>query len=76
MEEKLLALIADVCDSDDIYDLRDVDLFAEGLLDSMGAIDLLIGIEEQFSVSIAPTEVAREEMNTVDAIIAQVGKRL
>jgi len=76
MEEKLLALIAEVCDSEDIYVLREVDLFEEGLLDSMGAIDLLIGIEEAFAISIAPTEVAREEMNTVEKIILRVKERL
>ena len=76
MEEQLLALIAEVCDSDDIYELRDADLFDEGLIDSMGAVDLLIGIEELTSLVIAPTEVEREDMNTVNKIIYQVGKRL
>lgn len=76
MEEKLLALIAEVCDTDDIYEQRDVDLFAAGMLDSMGAIDLLVELEDQFGVTIAPTELDREEMNTVNKIIARVQERL
>ena len=76
VEGKLLELIAEVCDSDDIYEMRDVDLFAVGLLDSMGAIDLLVELEDQFDVVIAPTELEREEMNTVDKIIARVQERL
>lgn len=76
MEEKMLDLIAEVCDSDDVREQRDVDLFAVGLLDSMAAIDLLVEIEDEFGVVIAPTELAREEMNTVEKIIAQVASRL
>ena len=76
MEDKLLALIAEICDSDDIYEQRDTDLFTAGLLDSMGAIDLLVELEDQFGVVIAPTELEREEMNTVNKIIARVEERL
>ncbi len=76
MEEKLLALIAEVCDTDDIYEQRDVDLFEAGMLDSMGAIDLLVELEDQFGVTIAPTELERSEMNSVNKIIARVQERL
>ena len=76
MEEKLIDLIADVCDTDDVRERRDIDLFAAGLLDSLGAIDLLVEIEEEFGVVIAPTELEREEMNTVNKIIARVKERL
>ena len=76
MEEKLVDLIAEICDNDDVREMRDVDLFEAGLIDSMGAIDLLIELEDQFGVSIAPTELEREEMNTVNKIIARVQERL
>ena len=76
MEEKLLAVIAEVCDSDDVYDQRDTDLFETGMLDSMGAIDLLVEIEDQFGGVIAPTEIERSDMNTVNKIIARVQERL
>ena len=76
MEEKLLALIAEICDTDDVYEQRDIDLFAADMLDSMGAIDLLVELEDQFGVVITPTELDREEMNTVNKIIARVQERL
>ena len=76
MEDKLLAVIAEVCDSDDVYENRDLDLFEEGLLDSMAAIDLLVSLETDFGVRISPTELERDEMNTVNKIIARVGERL
>ena len=44
--------------------------------DAMGAIELLVALEDELDVSIAPTEVDRSEMNTPNLIIKQVEKRL
>ena len=76
MEEKLIDLIAEICDTDDVRERLDIDLFEAGLLDSLGAIDLLVEIEEEFGVIIAPTELERSEMNTVNKIIERVKERL
>jgi len=75
-EEKILDLIEEVCDSSGIRDQRDTDLFKAGLLDSMGAIDLLVGIEDEFGVVIEPTQYDRDQMNTVDKIVARVEENL
>lgn len=76
VEVKLLDMLEEVCDSDEVRTHRDEDLFELGLLDSMAAVELLVDIEDTFGVSIAPTEVEREEMNTVNLIIHQVEIRL
>lgn len=73
---RLVDTIADICGDDVVRERRDTDLFEEGLLDSMGAIELLVSIEDDFGVSIAPTAVPRDEMNTTNKIVAQVLKRL
>lgn len=75
-EERLIALIEDICGDPIVRDERDMDLFDEGLFDSMAAIELLVAIEEEFGVLIAPTEVEREDMNTVNLIIARVAERM
>lgn len=72
VEERMLELIEEICDDEIIREERDVDLFEEGLLDSMAAIELLVAIEAEFGVTIAPTAVEREEMNSVNKIIYQV----
>lgn len=72
VEERMLELIEEICDDEIIREERDVDLFDEGLLDSMAAIELLVAIEAEFGVTIAPTAVEREEMNSVNKIIYQV----
>lgn len=76
LEGKMLDILEEVCGDDEVRVRRDEDLFALGLLDSMGAIELLVNIEDEFGVFIAPTEVERAEMNTVNLIIHQVEIRL
>lgn len=75
-EEKVLDMLEDICDDDAVREERDIDLFDAGLLDSMTAIELLVAIEEEFGVQIAPTAVDRDEMNTVNKIIHQIEVRL
>lgn len=74
--DEVLDLIGEVCDDDAVRDERDLDLFEAGFLDSLAAIELLVGIEERFGVDIAPTAVERSEMNTPNKIIYQIAVRL
>lgn len=76
VRERVLGLLVDVCGDDAVRDHLDDDLFELGLLDSMGAIELLVGIEDELRVSIAPTAVPREQMNTPNKIVEQVEKRV
>lgn len=76
VRERVLDLLVDVCGDEAVRDHLDDDLFELGLLDSMGAIELLVGIEDELGVSIAPTAVSREQMNTPNKIVAQVEKRV
>ena len=76
LESRIIELIIDITGEDEIGDYRDDDLFEEEVLDSLGAIELLVGLDREFGVSIAPTELEREEMNTVNKIIARVQERL
>ena len=76
VEARMLDLIEEVCDDEVVREERDIDLFETGLLDSMAAIELLVGIESEFGVVIAPTAVEREEMNSVNKIIYQVEIRV
>lgn len=76
LEGRVMDLIADVCGDEEVRSHADDDLFELGLLDSMGAIELLVGLEEEFGVSIAPTEVPRDQMNTPRKIVEQVRRHL
>lgn len=73
---RVLDLLEDVSGDPAVRDHLDEDLFELGFLDSMAAIELLVSLEEELGVSIAPTEVERSGMNTANKIVAQVAKRL
>lgn len=76
INEKILDLIEDICRDDVVREELDIDLFEEGLFDSLAAIEFLVSVEDQFGVEIAPTELEREEMNTPAKIIARITERL
>ena len=76
IEERVIELLVDSTGEEEIGDYREDDLFEEDVLDSLGAIELLVRIKEEFGVSIAPTELEREAMNSVNKIIDQVQQRL
>lgn len=75
MEEKILDMLADLCDDEIVKTDKNVDLFETGLLDSLGFTELLVDIEDQFSIIIAPSEIDRSEMNTPQKIIDLINAR-
>lgn len=75
-EAAILRLLTDVCGTDEIADERDLDLFEAGLLDSLAFIELLVGLEDHFGITVAPTEVDRDEVSTVNQILHFVEERL
>ncbi len=76
MREKLLNILEDLCGDEIVKENPDIDLMEEDLLDSMDYTELLVEIEENFGVVIAPSEVTREEMNTPNKIIAVVSRKM
>ena len=71
MKKKLLEILAEVCDEDALAetDDMDIDLIAEDLIDSMGFVELLVAIEENFGIVIAPSEYTKDEFNTPQKIL-------
>ena len=72
MEEKVLDLLEEICEDDLVREEKDLDLFEEDILDSLGFAELLAMIEEELGVVIAPSEVVRDHVNTANKIIALV----
>lgn len=72
MKEKILDILEDICGDDIMREDRDIDLLEEDMMDSIDYTELLIAIEEQLGIIIAPSEVKREDMNTPNKIIAAV----
>ena len=75
LEEKVLAIIEEICEDDVIYEERDINLKEEGLMDSLAFVELLVRMEE-FGIEVAPTEVTYEESDTPNKIIHYIETRV
>ena len=72
MEEKILDILEAICEDSIVREERNLDLFEEDLLDSLGFAELLVNIEGELGIVISPSEVTREDMNTPEKIIQMV----
>lgn len=75
LKDEILDIIADVCEEDDVKEDLSMDLFEEGLLDSLGVAQLLMELEDRLGIVIALTEIEKTDINTPEKIIAIAGKR-
>ncbi|MDE6951043.1 MAG: D-alanine--poly(phosphoribitol) ligase subunit 2 [Lachnospiraceae bacterium] len=76
MEEKILEMLAEICEDDVVKENTEVELFETGLLDSIAFAELLFGIEDKFGVVIAPSEVSRADIDTPQKIIDLIKLRV
>lgn len=76
MEEKVLEMLAGICEDEIVKENREVELFETGLIDSLAFAELLIGIEDNFGVSLAPSEIDRNDIDTPQKIIDLIKERM
>lgn len=70
MLDKVLNIFEEVTGTDEIREDLDLDLFEAGLLDSLGIIEVLLKLEEVFSIKLQPTDLEREDMATVNNLVS------
>ncbi|MBF8807651.1 MAG: D-alanine--poly(phosphoribitol) ligase subunit DltC [Enterococcus lacertideformus] len=72
MEEQILAILEEITGTEEVKKERDLDLFGEGLLDSLASVQLLVELDGQLDVQVPVSEFDREQWGTPNKIIAQV----
>lgn len=75
MEEKIIDMIVKITDEEEIRENLDIELFENGILDSLGYTELLVEIEEEFGIELSPTEIKREMVDTPNKIIELIKSR-
>lgn len=75
MEEKILDILEDICEDDIVREELDINLFESGLMDSLGLVELLVQIEENFNIIISPSEIERDDIETPNKIISLIKQR-
>lgn len=75
MQETVLEILEEICEDSVVREDLDIDLFESDLMDSLGFAEMLVSIEDQLGIVIAPSEVDRSDINTPNKILALVASR-
>ena len=71
-KETVLDILEYITGSDEVKENLEVDLFDEGLMDSLATVQLLVELEGQLGVQVPVSEFDRTEWNTPTKIISKV----
>ena len=72
MEDKVINIIAEICENETIKDNLDIDLIENEILDSLAFITLISRLEEEFDIEIQPTQVKPDTWRSINSIIELV----
>ncbi|MBM7688470.1 D-alanine--poly(phosphoribitol) ligase subunit 2 [Enterococcus ureilyticus] len=72
IEETVLDILEEIAGTDEVKENREVDLFEEGLMDSLATVQLLVEIDGQLGVQVPVSEFDRDLWNTPNKVIEQV----
>ena len=75
IQEQVLEMLEEICEDEVVREDLDVNMKEEGLMDSLAFVEMLVKIEEIFGLSIAPTEVTYEEIDTPNKVISYIENR-
>ena len=62
-------IMEEACETDEIFEDCDMDLFDNGYLDSFAVLTIILGIETGLGVKLQVTDVEKEQVCTVNAFI-------
>lgn len=72
MKEQVLDMLEEATGTDEVRDDLDMNLFNEGLMDSLAMVQFLVDVEDRLGISVPVSEVRREDWDTPNKIIAQL----
>lgn len=76
MEEKVIKIIQEICQIDNIKENMNIDLIEEELLDSLSFINLVATLEDEFNIEIQPTKVPSDTWRSINKIVELVKELL
>ena len=76
VKELALEILENACETDEIREDPDIDLYEAGLMDSMASVAVLLELEEKCNISLQPTDIDKEDISTVNNFIRFLEKHL
>ncbi len=75
-ESRILSILEHVIGTDRVrYDL-DLALFDQGLLDSLGLVELMLAVSDEFGIDISPAEIERSQWASPRNIVRYIEERI
>lgn len=76
LKELALDIMEAACETDEVREDLDLDLFEVGLIDSLAAVVVLVELEERTGIKLQPTDMEREDISTVNHFIDFLEKKV
>jgi D-alanine--poly(phosphoribitol) ligase subunit 2 len=73
---RVMAILQNVTGTDEVRRDPDIRLFDLDLLDSLGTVELMVALSEEFGVPISPADVEREQWATPNKIVTYMENRI
>jgi D-alanine--poly(phosphoribitol) ligase subunit 2 len=74
--DKVLAVLADVAEADEVRQNPDLRLYDLDILDSLKTVELIVAFSERLGIEVSPAELEREQWATPSKIVAFVEDRM
>ncbi|MES2572597.1 MAG: D-alanine--poly(phosphoribitol) ligase subunit DltC [Verrucomicrobiota bacterium] len=74
--DKILEILANTAETDEVRTNPDLDLYGSQVLDSMKTVELIVALSGELGVEISPAEFERENWATPRKLVADVQARL
>ncbi len=75
MRDRIIQIICDITENDDIKNNSQIDILEE-VLDSLSFMELVASLEEEFNIEIELSQVKSEVWRNVDSIVQMVNNYL
>ena len=65
-ENLALEIMESVCETDEIRENLDLDLFDAGFIDSLSVINIILEIESKLGIRLQPTDFEKKDISTIN----------
>jgi D-alanine--poly(phosphoribitol) ligase subunit 2 len=76
ISSEVVAVLADVLETREVYDAPDLPLYELDLLDSLRTVELMLALSERLGIEISPAEFDRERWGSPRRIVEDVERRI
>ncbi len=70
LKEIAIEILEEICETDEIKEDLDLDLFDAGLMDSLSTINIILLLEEKLNLKLQPTDFEKSDISTVNNFIS------